>query len=286
LSLQPQDFPVSMTSSSSLEDSQVAEKISKASALVRTLQTELEQAGYEVQTVRIATNPFGEWIQSSSDNKVIDMMEAKTRLQCLNQLLEKHGITFCAVGPAQTNEEIQSLCMTIIETCPYVSCSATVRAGDVEAARATAQCIRKIASLPGTGGLGNFRFCAAADTCQPGIPFFPAAKSASTNGVGDDGLVGFALGLENGPLAQHWLAEAGSIAKIPTIFKDGMAVALSPVQGAFDFSGYINAVMCPMHCNKLQGPGATSNSDLIHSELLSQNFVRESQFSVVIPISA
>lgn len=232
LSLQPQDFPLSLTLSSSLDASQAAEKISKASALLRTLQAELEQAGYEVQTVRIATNPFGEWIQSSREDTGINLVEAKARLQCLNQLLEKHGITFCAIGPGQSNEEIQSLCLTIIETCPYVSCSATVAAGDVEAARATAQCILKIASLPGTEGLGNFRFCAAAATCQAGIPFFPVAKSAATDGIdSDDGLAGFALGLENGPLAQHWLAEAGSITNIPTIFKDGMAAALSPVQG-------------------------------------------------------
>jgi uncharacterized protein len=228
LSLQPQDFPLA---SSSLETSQAAKKISNASELLRTLQAELEQAGYEVQTVRIATNPFGEWIYSSRNDSGINLEEAKARLLCLNQLLEKHGITFCAIGPAQNNEEIQNLCQTIIETCPFVSCSATIAAGDVGAARAAAQCILKIASLPGTGGLGNFRFCAAAATCQAGIPFFPVAKSATNCGIeGNDALVGFALGLENGHLAQHWLAEAGSIANIPTVFKEGMAAALSPVQ--------------------------------------------------------
>ncbi|CAB9527480.1 Uncharacterised ACR (DUF711) (Partial), partial [Seminavis robusta] len=235
LSLQPQDFPVSLPSQSQQQQqrqddnnlqssSKAAEKISQASALLETLQTELTQAGYEVQTVRIATNPFGEWLSHD------DMETAKARLCCLNQLLDINGIAFCAVGPAQSIAEIESLCAVIVETSPYVSCSATVAAGDVVAARAAAHCMRHIAGM--ANGLGNFRFCAAAATCPPGIPFFPVAKAASCNDTDGDGSIqlGFAIGLENGPLAHHWLSQAGSIANIPTVFKEGMASALSPLQ--------------------------------------------------------
>ena len=78
------------------------------------------------------------------------------------------------------------------------------------------------------GGLGNFRFCAAA-SCKPFIPFFPAAKSSSQES-GEACVVGFALGLENGALAKSLLQECKSIGNISKTFRNGLATAILPLQ--------------------------------------------------------
>jgi len=99
-------------------------------------------------------------------------------------------------------------------------------------------------------GLGNFRFCATA-CCKPCIPFFPGAKgpsltsssssettattSATTqNSSLDHSVVSFAIGLENGKLAQQLLSKTASIEQIATVFSDGMAQALLPIQKLCD----------------------------------------------------
>jgi uncharacterized protein (UPF0210 family) len=153
---------------------------------------------------------------------------ASHRLNLLNFLLAEHDIQFCSVGPAETLEEITTLCPQIIASSPFFSCSANVT--DVKSATAASQCILTISKLDKapylTGGMGNFRFCAAA-SCKPFIPFFPAAKSLLQN---DDGLVGIALGLENGALEKSLLKESKSIANIKSVFRNGMASTLLPLQ--------------------------------------------------------
>ena len=110
-------------------------------------------------------------------------------------------------------------------------------------ATAAAEAVHIISKLE--SGLGNFRFCVTAANTKPFIPFFPAAKSASSlldttaegppnennSNKNNNGLVGFALGLENGKLAQHLLQKCKSMENISTIFRNGMVQALTPVQG-------------------------------------------------------
>ena len=108
-------------------------------------------------------------------------------------------------------------------------------------ARACADCVKTIAETDTPdfmkNGLGNFRFAVAA-CCAPFIPFFPAAKASSTQ----QGL-SFALGLENGALAQSLLSECRSIANISSTFRNGMQQALLPLQTlcqAFETSSTTN----------------------------------------------
>ena len=202
----------------------LTEKVERCATLVSTMEKKVTDLGYEIQTVRIATNPFGEWLRKDS----IDH-----QLRILDGLLEKHGIEFCSLGPATCIDDILPCCLSIVASSPRFSCSAIV--DSVEAASTTAQCIVQISKLGEAsadapvflkGGIGNFRFCGAC-SCKPFIPFFPAAKSA---GEPSDGSIRFAMGLENGSLAQKLLAASVSIGNIPTIFRDGMEEALAPLQ--------------------------------------------------------
>ncbi|KAI2511788.1 Uncharacterized ACR (DUF711) [Fragilaria crotonensis] len=229
--LSPEDFE-----SSSLEN-----KIQKCSQFLSSFHSFLTTAGYEVQTLRMATNPFGQYLvsQNSSEGYLFT-----NRLDKLDDLLDLHNISLCALGPATTLEEI-ALCPTIVAHSSRWSCSAAIPANNVSLARATADCILQISKLeqkhhntcadshPGgrncasvEGGIGNFRFCGTASCCSTAqIPFFPAASASDTQYP-----FSFALGLENGPLAYHLLEQCRSIANLPTTFLQGMDVALQPLE--------------------------------------------------------
>lgn len=219
ISLRPSMFPMEATPSVEL-----SQLIAQCSQVVRRVERELvNKSGYEVQTVRIATNPFGEWLYDTPEST--KMLEtAEFRLDLLTFLLKEQDIDFCSLGPAQTVEEISTLCSMIVKRAPCFSCSANI--DSVESATAAAQCILDLSKTT-PGGLGNFRFCAAA-SCQAFIPFFPAAKSSSQQR--SEGLIGFALGLENGSLAKSLLQESKTIDNINSVFRDGMAAAILPLQ--------------------------------------------------------
>lgn len=235
--LTPEDFE-----SLSLET-----KIQQCSRFLASFQSKLTTAGYEVQTLRMATNPFGQYLLSK--NKTEDCLLTK-RLNQLDDLLDQQGISFCALGPATTLDEI-ALCPTIVAHSSRWSCSAAIPANNVVLARATANCILQISKLKQQqqqssrdrddcgnsdahgrsasveGGIGNFRFCGTSSCCSTAhIPFFPAASLAADN----EDAFSFALGLENGPLAYHCLEQSGSIANIPTTFLQGMTAALRPLE--------------------------------------------------------
>ena len=234
LNLCPNDFDVTW---GSLFQSNVDTKITNCVTLLRAMEEVLVAAGYTVQTVRIATNPFGEWLLDESPNtdRTKKAKEEKlSRLDRLDKLLSQHQVGFCSVGPAKNSHEAK-ICPDIVSKSGRFSCSAIVDSGDVESADAAAETILKIAKLgedsPDApdhikGGLGNFRFCAAC-SCKPFIPFFPGAKSQESGGSDD---LKFALGLENGSLAQKLLQDCKSIRKIRSEFREAMAQVLLPIQ--------------------------------------------------------
>lgn len=237
LTLVPGNFDVSWGNLFSAEDLDAT--VTKCVNLLRETESELQAKGYVVQTIRIATNPFGEWLMADvgEPGKLPHKKKAKidvmNRLERLDKLLANHNIDFCSVGPA-TNREEAERCVDIVALSHRFSCSKIVEAGDVAGADIAANTILRISKLGEKtnapkhvqGGLGNFRFCSAS-YCKPGIPFFPAAKGASKT---KDAKISFAIGLENGPIAQKLLKECKSIQTIRNHFKNEFAHLLAPVQ--------------------------------------------------------
>lgn len=179
----------------------VNDRIAEAASFLLRAQKKLEDSGYTVQTVRIATNPFGEWLSDDPEDK----------LKKLDIALTSNNITFCALGPATTIEEIP-LCVTIVKASDKFSCSADLPQNNAVMALECAKTIRKIGDIQ--NGLGPFRFCVASK-CRSFIPFFPVAR-------GDGGAHHkFAIGLENGALANKLLSDCSTIARIPTVFSIG-----------------------------------------------------------------
>jgi uncharacterized protein len=193
---------------------QLTEKLCEAAAFLQRAQQVLTIAGYTVQTLRIATNPFGQWLDTETGTE---------KLELLDRLLEEQQIQFCALGPAETVNEVRDLCAAIVTAASgRFSCSVTLKQNDVDMALQCAATIRQIAGIG--DGLGNFRFCVAAAAVDC-IPFFPVAKADSNSERNQ-----FAIGLENGSLASKLLSACGSIRNVPTVFSTGMTQALEPLQ--------------------------------------------------------
>ena len=235
VNLQTQDF-LSQDDDNDDRIRGVAVKIEECVHLLRQLEEKMKKSQYEVQTLRIATNPFGEWLLTTTTTND-DNDDVQSRLERVDALLEKHDIGFCSLGPATTVEQIQRYCPQIIAASPRFSCSANLEATDASVAHAAAACIVRVSQLGEKdnnakpfleGGIGNFRFCVAASCSQPYIPFFPVAKSSSS--LSTTTTVRFAVGLENGGLLRKLLRETKTIRNIPTVFANGMAEALLPLQ--------------------------------------------------------
>jgi len=245
VTLKPKDFQKQDVYTS------LATKINKCSNILRNLESSLSNIGYEVQTVRIATNPFGEWLttqqlvdgnDSSKDDtsppteKKLKTDDVQERLKQLDSMLEAKNIQFCSVGPSTDPNDTINICPMIVATSGKFSCSAKINAGDIEASHAAAQCMKKISTLGDDetsgaddnshikGGLGNFRFCAA--SCIECVPFFPGARATSD----DDHSFSFAIGLENGGFACTLLEEAKNIGNIKHVFDTRMREELLPIQ--------------------------------------------------------
>ena len=236
ITLTPDDFNGVVESTAGLmeETSDIYSKIHECSNILRKLEKNLIDSGYEVQTVRISTNPFGEWLTRDSErfnteknhSQICATMDILRKLHLLNSLLDDYGINFFSCGPSTNPIHTIEICPQIIATSAKFSCSAAVDFGDSDAARAAAACIQKISTLGNNaslhGGLGNFRFCAA--SCIDTVPFFPGAKSPmnAKNSI--------AIGLENGGYARQLLLGAKNISNIQGIFHRDMRNELLPIQ--------------------------------------------------------
>ncbi|KAM3579601.1 hypothetical protein VKS41_008055 [Umbelopsis sp. WA50703] len=157
----------------------------------------LENAGYEVQTTRIATNPFPEFTTSDT---------VKDACILLDQICSDRGIMMLNVGPASDLQTIQ-LIPDLISSTKHLSASSNIPIQDngiinrrfaIEGAKVMNKIAQVSADL-------NFRFCVAANT-SPGIPFFPVGYGPSYSK--DKPSVTFALGLECSDLVVDAFARA------------------------------------------------------------------------------
>lgn len=194
--------------------------IDAAASAGRRVELALSASGYDVQTVRIATNDFPSYLIPDAP----DEPAFERNLSALAGALDDARVTFCSVGrsriPAHT-----ALVPSIVSASPALSCSADVPTGaSLAHAAAAASAAKKIAE---TDPLGNFRFGSSSRVGDGTfVPFFPGARS---DGREDGGVRGFALGLENGALAGKLMEAAGSVERLEKVLREGMTEALLPV---------------------------------------------------------
>ncbi|BAZ32049.1 hypothetical protein NIES4074_45510 [Cylindrospermum sp. NIES-4074] len=187
-----------ITTGISLQSPNETEKIKQAAEFNQQAKLFFEQQGYEVQTTRIATNTWQEYLKGLSNNEII------SEIQILERFCQNLNIGLFNIGYTSQPETI-ALIPEINKSTSLIYCSSKIGDGETginfENAWESAKVIKRI-SQESEKGYGNFRFCAWAN-CKPGIPFFPTAYH--------EGNTSFAIGLECCDLVMQAFANANNI---------------------------------------------------------------------------
>jgi uncharacterized protein len=203
-----------ITTGISLNSFQEIEKIKQANDFNQQAKLIIEEEGYEVQTTRIATNSWEEYLNGLSKDEIINQVKR------IEEICQNLNISFFSLGYASQRSTI-ALIPDIIKNTSILYTSSKI--GDTrkeslrdgqspafgdrtsginfENAKESAKVIQRI-SQETQDGYGNFHFCAWAN-CQPGIPFFPVAYH--------QGETSFAIGLELCDLVMQAFDDADDI---------------------------------------------------------------------------
>jgi len=150
--------------------------IVQAAKFCGDLSETFRQKGYEVQTIRIVTNPLGEYLDTRS------VETARTGLEGIGELLNAPDMPDLrvrfAVGEARTAQEISVLPMLIKEFGDLCNACVNVELDesgvlDNELVTHAAEAVSEISRITARGE-GNFNFTVNFN-CDPLIPYFPAS---------------------------------------------------------------------------------------------------------------
>ncbi|MBW4687204.1 MAG: DUF711 family protein [Komarekiella atlantica HA4396-MV6] len=205
-----------ITTGISLKSLNEIKKIKQAAEFNQQAKAFFELQGYEVQTTRISTNAWAEYLQGLST------VESISKIQNLEQVCQNLNISFFNIGYASQPETIAIVPDFNKSTSMIYSSS---KIGDrqtgisIENAWESAKAIKRI-SQETENGYGNFRFCVWAN-CQPGIPFFPTSYHV--------GNTSFAIGLELGSLVMQAFTQANNIQVAETNLQSLLEVELKKI---------------------------------------------------------
>eukprot|EP00941_MAST-03F_sp_MAST-3F-sp1_P005671 g5671.t1 len=165
--------------------------LTAASTLCQNLASSYEKLGYTVQSLRIVTNPFGEYFDTSSEKSVLaDLKVLKTMIQEVSSKIRVR----VAVGACSSAAELKLVPAMIAHYGDLANVCINIPADeegvvDAELCEAAAICIERL-SKETVNGQGNFNFTANF-ACKPLIPYFPAGYNTKMSGES------LAIGLEN-----------------------------------------------------------------------------------------
>jgi uncharacterized protein (UPF0210 family) len=171
-----------------IDRSQYEKQVATTVAMLRGAKAEFEKSGYEVQTLRVTTQPFPQYTQGLSRKQALDLIAA------LDGLSKQDGFVL-NIGPALLNdaddpEQAEFLGEILSRTGVFGS---VVVAGDDgihwKSVNAAARVIKYVEAHSERGG-ANFNFAALA-MVPPNGPFFPGSYH---NGEGHQ----FAIAIEGG----------------------------------------------------------------------------------------
>jgi uncharacterized protein len=138
----------------------------------REIQSALQENGYDLQGIRLATTPFPEWLDVQGKS------EAVARIIKLEKTALSAGFAYLSIGPAsvQFPGSIQ-LIPDILAATQQVFCTSYLIQPDVaistKAIRSASEIICANSRIS-PDGFANLRYSALANV-RPGSPFFPAA---------------------------------------------------------------------------------------------------------------
>lgn len=156
----------------------VGVKLEIAKRSLDSIKSSLIAAGYEVQTVRVASNTFEDWMLDGNVRGGDETIMYTKMMKTLVHYLELNSIDVCSIGHC-TGAYAISLVPSLLAVSEKLYCSALFRKDETDSIAANAASVKQAAQtlldVARTSGVfGCFRFCASFN-CPAGIPFFPAA---------------------------------------------------------------------------------------------------------------
>jgi uncharacterized protein (UPF0210 family) len=171
-----------LTAGVSVRDAGDLRPVDDAIAFLQRARKRFEGEGFEVQTTRIATQPFLDPVG------VVARRRAVEPLQVLDRWVTERGVLI-SLGPVILTDRLDpdfppwaaELLRTTRSTSFSVSVASSAQGVHARAARVAAETMMAIAKAT-PAGIGNFRFAAAANV-PAGTPFFPAAVHEGPNSL-------------------------------------------------------------------------------------------------------
>jgi uncharacterized protein (UPF0210 family) len=203
-----------------LDRAQYKEQVADALKLLRRAQTTFESRGYQVQTIRIATQPFPEYTKGLTTQQTVAFFKE------YDALAQREKFA-AAIGPAMLNEGDSAaqaeLLAEILSSTKSLDASLVVAGEDGVRWNAVGAAARVMKKLEETEhSQGNFRFAAIA-MVQPLTPFFPAAYHT---GFGHQ----FAIALESANVVAAAFKDAPDLATAKQRLTDSLAASAFDIQ--------------------------------------------------------
>lgn len=172
------------------------------SALAYARQT-YEEAGFEVQTTRLACTPFSQWLGADQ------MEELPALAQRIETAMREAGVAYASLGPALPGNPASyaaiPFAIQATENIFFSGLMADKKMGiSLNAVRVCADVIVRAAAIT-PDGFANLRFAALANV-PPGAPFFPAAYHSGEQPA-------FAIATEAAGLAVQAFEHAKTVAE-------------------------------------------------------------------------
>lgn len=156
------------------------EELLSACSFCESVSKQFNQENYQVQSIRIVTNAFGEYLDTSS------LQKAKDDLSFISSILKKSTTSLrirFAIGEAKTFNEISLLPELISSFGDLANACVNVNIDENEILdntliKESVKAVKKISEITPRGE-GNFNFTVNFN-CKPFIPYFPASYHDSS----------------------------------------------------------------------------------------------------------
>src|SRR2546425_7675774 len=218
----PPDRPKirAITAFINLDRAQYKEQVADALKMLKRAQTIFESRGYQVQTIRIATQPFPEYTKGLTKEQTIAFFRDYDALA----VKEKFA---ASIGPAMLNagdnESQAELVTEILSSTKTLNATLVVAGEDGVRWKAVGAAARVMKKLEETEhSQGNFRFAAIA-MVPPLTPFFPAAYHT---GFGHQ----FAIALESANVVAAAFKDAPDLGAAKQRLTDSLAASAFDIE--------------------------------------------------------